>query len=115
MITERDSAEQGSDQGREVDRYLARVGDVHDVEVVGVDHVSGEVGQDSEGGADYGGDARGQAVHSVSEVDRVGHGRDDEDDDGHVDDHLQQFLDLAAAGGQPGVVELVVLPPAAVP
>ena len=50
-----------------------------------------------------------ESVHAVGQIGAVGGGRDDKDDDQYIDYDLKQFLGLAAAEGQPGVVKLVVL------
>ena len=82
---------------------------MHDVEVVGVQGVTAQPGDDTEGHAHDGRGAGRQAVHAVGEVGAVGAAQDHDDDHGHIDAPGAIDAQLSAEGGEPGVVELVCL------
>ena len=98
-------ADQRPREGRREDDQLSAVGDIHDVEVVGVDDMPREVGQYAEYCHDRDGDARGQPVEAVGEVGAIRHRRDDEDRHQHV----EQPRGGAGFAREPSVVEFVVL------
>ena len=98
-------AHQCADHGERKDHQLAALGDVHDIEVVGIDDVAREVGQHGQHHDDRHRDARHQTVEAVGEVGAVRHGRHHQN--GHQ--HVEQPRGDVVAAGHPAVVELVVL------
>ena len=100
-----EEADQRTGQRRCEDDQFAAARNVHDVQVVGIDDVSGEIGQDAQHQYDRGRYPRHQAVESVREVGAVRNGRDHQD----RHDDVENPSEGAVAAREPAVIEFVVL------